>query len=657
VFARDTASSVSATSGLNAYGIPYQVVLVPKAGITLPSLNSSSTAGNYGGIIVMSEVGYDYSSGWSSAITPTQWQTLYNYQTTFGVRMVRLDVFPSEDFGVKTAIDGAGCCDAGVEQLVSFTDITGFRTANLKSGAGVTTADLWHYPATITNATTTKQIAKFAPGGPFTRDTTAAVINTFGSRQQMVWFIGWATEWSFTSNFLMHAHIHWMTRGLFIGRRRIYFSAQVDDMLLATNLYDPSGTKFRVRVSDLNAHVTWQTSLNNRLPSGSSFFLEIGYNGNGNVEWAVNNDASGTCTPDMIQTRSAPDPPLEFQKPLGTGVDRWPTTPASYAWTQNCISKDELANWFMVARNRDRFAHVSHTFTHLNLNNVTYSDANKDIGFNQAWFRQSTLAAGSRFSSQGLIPPAITGLHNGDAIKAFMDNGLKYVVGDNSRPKLLNTQNSYWPLISNVAENGYAGLVIIPRWASPIFYNCDKADCTTKEWIETSGGSGDFNSLLDFSRSNFGRQILALHHDPFMFHQANLRAGDVPSFTVGGQTGKLSLLQIFVEVLLQEMMRLTTWPIVTLKHDDIGAQFVNRMTQDACKPNLSYTVTNKRITGVTVTANGNTCGVPIPVTFPVTARASGATTRNEKLGTDPLTVWTTLSGTAATFTLEDPIAI
>jgi hypothetical protein len=87
----------------------------------------------------------------------------------------------------------------------------------------VTTADLWHYPATITNSSTTKQIAKFGPGGQFKRDTTAAVINTFGNRQQLVWFIGWATDWSLTSNFLMHAHIHWMTRGLC---EYIVFSAQ-----------------------------------------------------------------------------------------------------------------------------------------------------------------------------------------------------------------------------------------------------------------------------------------------------------------------------------------------------------------------------------------------------------------------------------------------
>jgi hypothetical protein len=41
-----------------------------------------------------------------------------------------------------------------------------------------------------------------------------------------------------------------------------------------------------------------------------------------------------------------------------------------------------------------------------------------------------------------------------------------------------------------------------------------------------------------------------------MFHQANLRQGDTPTITVGSQTGRLSLLQIWVETITQELVRL-----------------------------------------------------------------------------------------------------
>lgn len=132
VFARDAASGASTVAGLVGYGIPYELVLVPSTGITLPTLNSSLTSGNYGGIVVHGEVSYDLgTAGWGSAITAAQWASIYAYQADFNVRMVRLDVYPGPDFGTTTAIAGAGCCNADVEQLISISNSTGFPTANL----------------------------------------------------------------------------------------------------------------------------------------------------------------------------------------------------------------------------------------------------------------------------------------------------------------------------------------------------------------------------------------------------------------------------------------------------------------------------------------------------------------------------------------------
>jgi hypothetical protein len=110
VFARDQPSSYSATSGLNGYGIPYQVVLVPQAGTSIPTLNSTVTNGNYGGIIVLSEVSYGYPDGsWHSALTTDQWNQLYDYQIAFNVRMVRIDVYPDNDFGKLDSLQLKRC--------------------------------------------------------------------------------------------------------------------------------------------------------------------------------------------------------------------------------------------------------------------------------------------------------------------------------------------------------------------------------------------------------------------------------------------------------------------------------------------------------------------------------------------------------------------
>jgi len=538
--------------------------------------------------------------------------------------MVRLDVYPGVNFGTATAsATGEGCCAAGVEQLISITNDTSFPTANLVKGAGISTSGLFHYPATITDGATTWEVASFDAGGPFSGKTTAAVVNRLpnggGVREQLVFFISWGAIWSPTSNLLQHAYIHFLTRGLYAGFRRIYLSTQIDDVHLYTGLYSPNNTDFRISAPDLDFHAAWQADINTRLPAGSNYFVELGHNGNGNIENATarsGNNNDGLC-PDnlLIQYGDQIATPLEFQKPLGTGTDQWPTTPTEFSSSLECMKLDPLFTWFLTSSNLNSYAHISHTYTHLSLNNATYSDVAKEIKFNIAWLAKSGISSASRFSN-GLIPPAITGLHNGDAIKAWMDNGIKYVVGDNTRPVLMNQQNAFWPLTSTVEANGYAGLEIIPRWATTIFYNCDLPACTLLEWINTSAGSGDFNNLLLNAKTVNTLHLLGLHWDPFMFHQANLRS-DVPQLTINGITKTYSLLTAWTEVIVAEMTRLTTWPLVTKKHDDIGAEFVARRTRDQCGYQLAwnYGPDGSTIAGATI-SSASACGSPVPVTFP-----------------------------------------
>ncbi|KAG7129029.1 hypothetical protein HYQ46_010197 [Verticillium longisporum] len=210
ILARDEYSASLGSAGLVGYGINYEHYIVPKEGRDLPKLNSTLKHGNYGGIIVTDALAYEYDDGWHSAFSTEQWAAIHSYQADFRVRMVRINEYPGPQFGVTTV--GGGCCGAGVEQLISFTDVSAFPSANIKKNAGVTSQRLWHYPASITDTATTKQVAKFGTGGTYTSETVAAVINKIDGREQFVWFTSWAPDWSSTSNYLQHAHIHWMTR-------------------------------------------------------------------------------------------------------------------------------------------------------------------------------------------------------------------------------------------------------------------------------------------------------------------------------------------------------------------------------------------------------------------------------------------------------------
>jgi hypothetical protein len=158
-------------------------------------------------------------------------------------------------------------------------------------------------------------------------------------------------------------------------------------------------------------------------------------------------------------------------KPIGTGVNLWPSTPVTYPYTTKCTNLDALKTWWAQTSNLNAFYHISHTFTHEDQDNATYFDVYQELTWNQAWLTQVGIAGAKYFSPKGLVPPAITGLHNGDAIRAWIAAGIVNVVGDNTRPVLMNTVNEMWPLMSTVASNGYAGVQITPRWATNIYYN------------------------------------------------------------------------------------------------------------------------------------------------------------------------------------------
>ncbi|KAH7121446.1 hypothetical protein EDB81DRAFT_229376 [Dactylonectria macrodidyma] len=664
IIARDETTAAIGSSGLLGYGIPYTYLIVPQDGTTLPKLNSTVNTGNFGGIIVLDSVSYDYgATGWRSALTDAQWAEIHAYQTAFSVRMVRINDYPGISSGTLPV--AGGCCEAGVSQSVFFSDTSAFSTANIKADAEVPTTGLYHVPASITDSSTTKAVAKFGTATGFSSESVAAVINNFNGREQFVWFMSWAPSWSLTSAYLEHGHIHWMTRGLFLGKRKIHLGAQIDDVQLSTEPYYPPGLgEMRINIADLQAHIDWQNQLAERLPAGSEFWLELAHNGNGDIMVATisqEDEDEGICIPEEAVYYETPvEAPHQWVKPIGSGVDVWPEDFEEYSWELQCAALDEFADWFTVPANRDNFGHISHTFTHLNLNNATYKDTAREIQFNQAWMAQIGIDQGRWYSPNGIVPPQITGLFNGDAIRAWMDNNITYVVGDNTRPATRHASNPYHALITTSSANGHDGLVVIPRFSTRIYYNCHSPECDLEEWIVTSAGTGDFYNLLSVERESVVRNLLTLMSDPYMFHQLNMYTRHDEPLTIGDQSGQLSLVMAWTETVVQEFVRLTNWPIRSITQDDLAHYFLDRETVDKCNPQLSYAFSDdgQSIKSVTVTADGNTCGKPIPVTIPSgSASASGGSSTSDVVGSEPPIQWVTLNGSPVTLTLSEAIAI
>jgi hypothetical protein len=130
---------------------------------------------------------------------------------------------------------------------------------------------------------------------------------------------------------------------------------------------------------------------------------------------------------------------MNLSNPSVPAFSQWPDG-QTYVWTEQCLLLDNLVTFFQTPANRDAFAWVSHTFTHENLDNTTYSDVVYEISFNQQHAIEIGLVNAPRWSPYSIVPPQISGLHNGDALRAFKELGLLNAVGDSWRPLLVNRQ-------------------------------------------------------------------------------------------------------------------------------------------------------------------------------------------------------------------------
>lgn len=214
VIATDATAGDEATYILSHFNQPYHLLAIPQSGTPLPSLEtvdaSGNPVGNFGLIIIIGLAAYDYggTTGWATSISNGQWGELYTYQLIYGVRMVHLDGYPGNFVGVTTAVGPIGCCSAD-EQYVYAVDTSLLSAAGLPTpAANLSTLWLWHYPATITDPTTTTAFLDFAANAEYSTTTAAGVLQNFSGREQMVFFLTGAS-WSSTTTYLGSIWFYW----------------------------------------------------------------------------------------------------------------------------------------------------------------------------------------------------------------------------------------------------------------------------------------------------------------------------------------------------------------------------------------------------------------------------------------------------------------
>jgi len=450
--------------------------------------------------------------------------------------------------------------------------------------------------------------------------------------------------------FASHLWISWSNYGMIDGYRRLYFQIQVDDYF-TDNCFNSSDCSmdlnaphYRTSVEDMENLAKWQKDLSSRMPKGSDVRSELAING---IHILIQAKHKQLIVQDWTDY---PQYGYEYKKPLGddVGSKRWGTD-FDTDWDDNILQeKDELYKYFKDPKHQDDFFWLTHTFSHQKLDFATYHDADTEMKLNIKMSKEPYLGMYDRpcYSPHSIVTPEISGLHNGDALRALKENGVNYAVGDTSRQDL-SPANFYLPFISNKTTSNFDGFIAIPRQPPQIYWDCSTIEENMKLYKERYPDlNTDWNTHLDNEAVLHVKNFLKLRHDPYMFHEGNLRNADFPEVTIGEATGKFGMMQQWVERVNYEIQKYLNWPILTIKMDDLAQTYITKLEKEECQPQYTMIIDDAtlKINEIKVTATTGECKVPL---FAIRNAEfdKNSVDEIEQIGYEPQTAWVKVSNT------------
>ncbi|ORX77348.1 hypothetical protein BCR32DRAFT_328962 [Anaeromyces robustus] len=443
---------------------------------------------------------------------------------------------------------------------------------------------------------------------------------------------------SLIAYFTSHLWISWVNYGIIDGFRRLYFGIQIDDFFINNPFNFTKGTEYRSSIQDLKNIAQWQKEITEkRMPYGSSFKIELAFNGMYVLIISQHKEH-------ISQSYTDPHNHYTYVFPMSEeGTHKWPDNIDSN-WDDSVLRNgDKLYDY--IAKNpevQDNFYWLTHTFSHHNLNSASFHDADVEIGLNIKLADEPYLGMYNRpcFSQNSIVCPEISGMHNGHTLEAFKKNRIYYGVGDNSRPDV-SPDNYYFPLITNQTTSNFDGFYIIPRQPTEMYWDCSLPDQILTLYKERGGDQDiDWTNFVRRDIENSVKNFLKLRHDPYMFHEGNLRNEDVPEIDINGVRGKFGLMQEWVEKMVAEIKKYLDWPLITKKMDDLAQTYILRVQQRECEPKYTMVIEDKTLTikEIKVSSTKGSCKVPL---FAIrnTQFDKSTVSSIEQIGNEPPTAW------------------
>ncbi|MFT4692354.1 MAG: hypothetical protein ACI9OD_004587 [Limisphaerales bacterium] len=444
---------------LEFVGTPFDVHLateIPGA-LTSDTLRTG-TRGHYTGVILTStSLGYTPDGGetWLSGLTGTEWSTLKQYEIDFSARRLNWYGSPGPDQGLNWSHATVDTLAAPITANWTPAAAAVFPYLNTSNSLPIT--NVWADLATPLNSNTTVWLndgqGNALLSSAVLSDGREVATMTFDSANYLV-----------SSTVIRHGLISWVAKGLFLGQRHTYLTAQIDDVFLADDIF--TGGEYRQNSNDWHATITWQQGYNQR-PSGANFRYDMVFNGQGTLPGFYEND---DLTPYAMATE---------------GVFKW----------------------------------ISHTFTHPYLTHKTYEEAMPEIMLNN----QKAVELGlTEFTPANMVTPNITGLENPSFLNAAYDAGIRYLVTDTS------ISHHKAPSPNAGIPNWYVpGILMIPRHANNLFYNVSTPTQWELEYnsIFNSFWGRDlaYAEILEDQSDLLLLPLLKGDVSPQMFHQPNVR--------------------------------------------------------------------------------------------------------------------------------------
>jgi len=458
------------TDTLDRLGVRYDTLIATRERLTEPQLWRGTHAAYHGVILATGNLSYwnPNTRRWESAFNPEEWQLLWRYEARFGIRQVTWFTYPGglpDDYGL--ALEG-GLDTTEAPLQVSLTDAGRRVFWYLNPATPIGLNYTWLYLAHPVDANTTPLLQ--APGGY----TVAALRRYADGRENLA--LTMAHNPNLTHSLLLgYGLVNWVSRGLFLGERHVYLNPQVDDIFIRDKIWDTrrrsddTGKFYRLKQVDIQALLNWQERIHTQVRNAAEVELELAFNGEG----AADPPRNDTLLPSLVPHQA-------------------------------------------------RFRWVNHTFGHQVMDESSYDLGVAEIQRNHEMAQQLGL---TRYWSDSLVTPEVSGLNNPDFMRAARDAGIRYLVSDTSRPQWNNPAPN-----TGIYSQLQPEILIIPRHPNNLFFNVS----TPSEWVSEYNylyrrfwkRNLKLAEIIDKESDILLQYLLKFDIDPLMFHQSNLRSYD-----------------------------------------------------------------------------------------------------------------------------------